>query len=311
MSIFPKRTVRNSTVTIHWNYNTSGLTSRHIYPFVRIGVQAPDGTVTMLMEKHILALPPVMLPPAEAGPVTQKNLYLNKNTPLLVLADYLSGAHSRETLVNILQHIQNGRHYYFTYTIPADAPLGKYTLLSELYNEGQVKYSKTAADDCFWVESVTVSNVVYEDGAGSALLQNQCPEPVPVRVVQYHPGHALLPQNVTAFELPARAKHTVSFASMPAFLLYNEERVCIPLVPQGEPVVLRNQQWISVSKNTGSEPAVYLMAREGDAAITLTGVCLQLWNAADGLTARHTLQRINGDAYDEMLLNGLLHELNP
>jgi len=311
MSIFPKRTVRNSTVTIHWNYNTAGLTSEHIYPFVRIGVKAPDGRVTILMEKHLLALPPVMLPPEATGPAAQKSIYLNKNTPLLVLADYLSGAHSREVLANILQHIQNGRHYYFTYTIPDDAPLGKYTLISELYNEGHVKYSKTAADDFFWVEAVAVSKVAYKDGAGTALLENPSPEPVPVRVVQYTKGSPLLPEHITAFELPALAEQAISFTSLPAFVFYNEERVCIPLLPQQGPVVLRNQQWINVRKDTGSEPVVYLMDRNGDTGITLTGVCLQLWEAADGLTERSVLRRMNSDAYDEMLVNGLLHELNP
>ncbi|MEJ7658803.1 MAG: hypothetical protein WKG07_03820 [Hymenobacter sp.] len=57
MSIFPKRTLRGTHVTIHWNFGTAQLTDSHIYPYVRIGVQAPNGQLTLLHDGHILRLP--------------------------------------------------------------------------------------------------------------------------------------------------------------------------------------------------------------------------------------------------------------
>lgn len=310
MSIFPKRTVRNSTVTIHWNFNTAGLRGQHIYPYVRIGVQAPDGQVTMLLQQHLLAFPPVQLKPQETGPVAQKSLYLNKNTPLLILADYLSGTHQKEVLANILQHIQDGKHYYFTYQVPADAPLGKYTLISELYNEGQVKYSKTAADDFFWVEALTINEATYSNGKGTAVIQNQAPEKTPVRLVEYNRHTHLQPASVTAFELQPFETKTVHFSSPCTWLLYNEERIHLPLWPDNEPAVLRNQQLISVVKETGNEPAVYLLEREGDNGITLTGTSKQLWEQADGLMPRSHFLHIDKEAYAALLHAGLLHEIH-
>ena len=106
MSIFPKRTIRGTTVTIHWNFNTAHLRDVSICPFVRIGVIAPDGGVTILLEKYMLALPAIR----EELPVASgKFLYLNKNTPLLVLADYLSGRQKKEVLIDILKNLQSGR----------------------------------------------------------------------------------------------------------------------------------------------------------------------------------------------------------
>jgi hypothetical protein len=201
MSIFPKRTLQGTTVTIHWNFNIAHITDTHVYPYIRIGVLAPDGNRTMLFEDYILGLPNVKL-----HSETEKNqlLYLNKNTPLLVLADYLSTHHKREVLVNILQHIQAGRHYYFNYTIPKDAPLGKYTLISEVYNNGALKYSTTASDDFFFVEKITID--------GDKII-NHSPEKTPVKLIRYHPGQSLHSTNVHVFEM--QSEEVVSVTSLP------------------------------------------------------------------------------------------------
>ncbi|WP_315814860.1 hypothetical protein [Paraflavitalea speifideaquila] len=92
-------------------------------------------------------LPSTAAPAAPTLPQTSNFQYLNKHTPLVVLASYLAGQQPREKLVEILTNIQNGRHYYFTWAIPANAAPGKYTLLSEMYLDGTLKQSGTAADD--------------------------------------------------------------------------------------------------------------------------------------------------------------------
>ncbi|NMH89060.1 hypothetical protein [Flavivirga algicola] len=150
MSIFPKRAIPGKTVTIHWNFNISSLKNVHIFPRVRIGVKDPNGNVTMLFEEYVLGLPNSE---DEITPQKERTFkYLKKNVPLLLLADYFDGISKREQLIERLKNIQSGRHYYFTYTLPNDAPLGKYTLVSEVHSSGEIKYSKTAADDFFFVE---------------------------------------------------------------------------------------------------------------------------------------------------------------
>lgn len=307
MSIFPKRTVRNSAVTIHWNFNTAALKETHIYPFVRIGVKDPQGRVTMLMEKHLLALPPVLK--VDKTEPEQKSLYLNKNTPLLILADYLSGAHKKEALAEILQHIQDGKHFYFIYTIPADALPGKYTLVSELYNEGNIKYSRTAADDFFFVESVVASDIVYQDGEGTAVIENKSPEKTPVRLIEYQHNKQLEPDNINAFELLPLEQKEVCFSSPRTFLCYNEERVFIPLWPDNEPAVLRNQQMITVTKETMQDDALFILYRDIDEGLKLSGKTREIWEMADGLSPVSLVKKIDEKAYAEMLSTGLLIEI--
>jgi hypothetical protein len=307
MSIFPKRTIRNSTVTIHWNFNTGALKDAHIYPFVRIGVVDPTGKTTMLLERNVLALPPVGRSKI-AGTAGPKSLYLNKNTPLLVLADYLSGPHRKEILADILQHIQDGTHHYFTFHVDADAPLGRYTLISERYCDGHVQHSKTAADDFFLVEQVEV--VIADTAKGRAVIVNRSPEKTPVRIVEYQQD-GLLPEQVSAFELEGLQECEISYLSPQAFVIYNEERIHLPLWPAGEPTVLRNQQLIAIARDKEPEPAIFLLARENDDATKLTGPSKEIWEHADGLYPASQIKSIDAGIYTEMLAAGLITEFNP
>ena len=159
MSIFPKRSVPGGTVTIHWNFNTAHLTDVHICPWVRIGVKDPKGEVAMLFEGHVLGLPDPKDQHQDQDLPAPTLKYLHKNLPLMIIADYLSGRHKREKLVEILQNIQSGRHYYFTYHVAEDAPLGKYTLISEVHSGGETRYSKTAPDDFFEMEGLEEKSV--------------------------------------------------------------------------------------------------------------------------------------------------------
>ena len=309
MSIFPKRTVPGQPVTVHWNFNTAALIATHIYPFVRIGVRDPVGQLTMLFEGHLLALPnPEPLPP---GPSPDEARHLRKNLPLLVLADYLSGPRKREVLVELLQSMQAGRHFYFVYPVPADAPLGRYTLLSEVHSEGQVRYSKTADEDFFFVERVEVAGATAEAGASTATVRNPGPEPVPVKVVEYFPSRQPNVQ-VRTQELPAHGALCLPLATEHTFLLYNEERQTLPLTasPAG-PAYLRNQQLLGFDKPGASVPTTYVLAPGDEAGYELSGPTRLLWNRADGLASRTAmLAGLDDDtALREMLDADLLREL--
>lgn len=294
MSIFPKRSIPGSTVTIHWNFNTAHIKDTHVFPYVRIGVQLPDGTVTMLFEQHVPALPAIQSPP-EAGP--KQMLYLNKNTPLLVLADYLSTHHKREVLVDILQHIQSGRHYYFVYNVPADAMPGKYTLISEVYNGGKIKYSTTAPDDFFLIEKITVDE---------GMITNHSWEKTPVKIITYKPNEKINPENVRVFEM--EPEEIIEASSFPdhSFLIYNEERIILPLHNKNDIRCIRNQQAPCLLK----DDKLHVLLTDNE-VYELENEAKTIWEKADGIATRTQLcHKDNEHIYQEMVDNKLIIELN-
>ena len=304
MSIFPKRTVRGKTVTIHWNFNTAHLKEAAICPLVRIGVIDPNGNTTMLIEKHLLALPAV-----EINQTSEQPLFLNKNLPLLIIADYLSGRAKKEVLVDILQNIQSGRHYYFSYEIPKDAPLGKYTLLSEVYNGGKRRLSKTAADDFFFVEEVSAQYLGESEKGHSALLYNHAEESVPVKIIDYCIGNKVMSQDLQVFELGANEEKIVYFQYPDSYLSYNEERVLMPLTkPNATAWCIKNQQLLELSKNNGQE--FFLLHPETNETYTLSAEQASLWLLADGMHYREELRtEALAKIYDDMLALGLIQEI--
>jgi len=294
MSIFPKRTLQGGTVTVHWNFNIAHLTVGHVMPFVRIGVKAPDGKITMLFERHVIGLPAV---PQEADKTSKEPRlsYLNKNTPLLVLADYLSTHHKRELLVDILENIQSGRHYYFTFRVENEAPLGKYELISEIHNNGKIKYSNTAGDDFFLVEKVLVTE---------NSIVNLSPEKTPVKIVAYQSGGAIASQDISVFELAPGEERLINGFSKYAFLVYNEEREVIPLQREF-PLCLRSQQALTIEGPEG----VHVMLAD-HIAYTLAGQTLEIWKKADGTVSRNELcAAYTSAAYQEMIDNQLITEI--
>jgi hypothetical protein len=308
MSIFPKRTIPGKGVTIHWNFNTSHLKDVHIFPFVRIGVRRPDGKETMLFEDHLLALPDY---PSQTIPSSEEIIpqYLNKNIPLLILADYLSGQAKREALIEILSSIQSGRHFYFHYTIPHDAPLGKYTLISEVHGDGHVRYSKTAADDYFFVESISLKSVIDKMKKVVSVIENTSSEAVPVKVVECYHIDDKLKSNVRAFEISAQADTSVTCHSKKSFLLYNEEREVIPLIPGSNKFCLRNQQLLSVEKAEVDQRVIFIMEKGNNNAYKLEGTSKDIWLRADGITPIQELQnKTNKSVYDELVQNRLINE---
>lgn len=307
MSIFPKRTIPGSTVTIHWNFNTAHLKDIAVCPFVRIGVIDPQGKITMLAEKHFLALPAIQ--PSSTG-TDQQLQYLNKNLPLLVMADYLSGMHKKEVLVDILQNIQSGKHYYFTYPVPDNAILGKYTLLSEVYSGGACRLSKTAPDDFFYVEKLSVTPGSKTEAGYYAEIVNHSPEKTPVKIVDYKPGNLITPGCLQVFELKEFEKRTVRVQYPHSYLSYNEEREMLPLTyTLADPPCIRNQQLLELNKHNSNE--IFLLSRDSDHTYKLTGIEAGIWLLADGVHRRSDIRTKDcADAYDSMMASGLIRELN-
>ncbi|WP_108807730.1 hypothetical protein [Aquimarina spinulae] len=304
MSIFPKRAIPGKTVTIHWNFNISALKNVHVFPWVRIGVKDPNGNVTMLFEEHVLGLPDPINEETKQEKQTLK--YLNKNVPLLLLADYLSGACKRERLIQILKNIQSGRHYYFTYTIPKDAPLGKYTLVSEVHSSGEIKHSKTAADDFFFVEKITLDKII-EGEKKKAVIMNHSPEKTPVKIVEcYQNTQEELETKVRVFEIEPLQETTLELSSDQEFLLYNEEREVISLTNLSSSYLLRNQQILELRKNDG---LTCLLKKDIDEAYQLTAETKQLWDRSNGLLHKDQMSEKEKVIFEEMSSEELIQEI--
>ncbi|WP_064967497.1 hypothetical protein [Tenacibaculum ovolyticum] len=306
MSIFPKRTIPGSTVTIHWNFNTSHLKDTHLSPFVKIGVKDPDGNITMLFEKHVIAFPTPNKDEKELEPI-KKPKYLNKNIPLLVIADYLQGPCKREKLVEILTNIQSGRHYYFTYNVPENASLGKYSLISEIHNNGNIKHSKTALDDHFWVEKVSLISLTEKGTEKTAIIHNNSREPTPVKIVKTAIDlKGLMKTEVEAFEMtPEETKH-ISIPKGKTFLLYNEERETLNLTEETSNFLIRNQEILSISKKNGSD---CLLKKDDDEAFWLSPEAKDLWDKSDGLLNKDSLSEKENDVLKEMQEQGLIKQI--
>ncbi|UII34538.1 hypothetical protein LVD17_12040 [Fulvivirga ulvae] len=303
MSIFPKRSVPGSTVTIHWNFNTAHLKDVHVFPLVRIGVRDPKGKETLLFEKHVLGLPD----PVEPQNSDLKKLkYLNKNLPLMIVADYLSGQHKTEKLVEILQNIQSGRHYYFTYHVPEDAPAGKYTLISEVHSGGEVRHSKTAADDFFFIEKVTLERIV--ESTSEAIVFNHSEERTPVKVIGCHPlPEGKMHAEVEVFEILPLQETTIKLNAPVNYLAYNEERQIIPLQSGPSGFLLRNQ---SVPQATKADGSVYLFKKDAEEAYALKEEHKLLWEKANGLINTTSLSDEEKLLLDGMAAEGLIREVS-
>ncbi|REE02053.1 hypothetical protein [Marinoscillum furvescens] len=302
MSIFPKRALPGQTVTIHWNFNISHLSDVHICPWVRIGVKSPTGHVTMLFEGHVLGIPT----PANAPDKPSNQLkYLNKNLPLLIIAEYLSGQHSPEKLAGILQNIQSGRHYYFPYTLPDDAPLGRYTLVSEVYNGGEVRHSKTAQDDFFFVENVSLKDIHTSPEGKIATVVNHSPEPTPVKIVACsYLKREQLETDVQVFELAGFEEKKILLLKPYNYLLYNEERKVVPLQESAKCFV-RNQQVSQLLKQNGD---MFLLNGNKD-GYRLTAAAAELWKKADGMLTDSHLSDPQLKVLEELQAEGLIQEL--
>ena len=312
MSIFPKRTIPGKGVTIHWNYNTCHLKGTHIFPFVRIGVKSPDGKVTMLYEGNILALPESKTEVTAEANAPSAYKYLNKNTPLLVLADYLSGRFKKEALIDILSAIQSGRHYYFHYSIPEDAALGKYTLISEVHSNGEIRYSKTAADDHFFVEKLVMREAKRNGNGCTTTVFNPSAEVLPVKIVDcFYDGMGELTTKTKVFTLPANELFTIQSSSSKSFLLYNEEREVLPLGSENQLFPLRNQQYLSLSKKTEKGDIIYVLPKDSTASYQLEGIVRAVWNCADGISIKPEQESLEyQEAYNELLKSGLIGEID-
>lgn len=296
MSIFPKRTISGQTVTIHWNFNVSHLHDQHAIPYVKLGVKAPNGSISMLYEGYVIGLPTVAETPLKPQP--EKLLYLNKNTPLLMLTNLIAGRDNHEELLRILENIQSGRHFYFSYCLPNNAEVDKYTLISEVYRNGQIKYSSTQKEDYFFVEKIDI----ISKSCNEVAIVNTSRENCPIKILHYTPTIEMRADAIDVLELKGKEIKTLKVTPN-TFLVYNEERIVVPLYDHCAPRYVRNQQLPTIEKNE-----VLYVLQNRDSVFELNGLPKKIWLASDGISTMLTDPQA-APVYEEMEHQGLIHKI--
>lgn len=262
----------------------------------------------MLMEENMLIYPDTEIKQSTTEPDTPR--YLKKSNPLIMLASYLRGGANKEMLVDILTNIQNGRHFYFTYEVAQDGPLGKYVLLSEVHSEGQTWYSKTAKDDFFFIEKVSLTHTEVNAHGGTTCVVNHSPEPVSIRVCEYSYSESPAATKNLIHEIPGHGEKVIRFSSPATCILYNEERITLPVVNDGDKLVVRNQNLLQLPVKVFGENVTYAWNKQTDETFELEGAAKAVWEKANGLHTRQVIR--TGEAveiYDELLQKGMIKEL--
>ncbi len=277
MSIFPKRTTAGKPVTIHWNFNTSNLSLQHTCPFVRIGVIDPSGNITMLFEQHVLGFPKVK---EDHSPDNTSN----GKVPLLVLASYLQHRSGKQGFKEMIDRIETGIHHYFTYHTPVGAIPGKYRLLSEVYIEGALKNSLTQDEDFFFVDKISIEKI--DDG--KVCVHNQSPEVLYAEIItisgqSYHYQDIKLNGNES---MQLQIDH-------PCFLRYNEGKETVALHSDDQPLLNRNQQFITLPDKSGTN-IIHTMHANTDEGYILEDEYAVVWKNTNGL-------QTNGNVYSKAL----------
>lgn len=295
MSIFPKRTVAGETITIHTNV-LSHDQQQVIYPYLRTIIRSPTGEVYTVFSGHVLIFP---------GNVSQDHYKANQGFPFLLLAQAVQSK-SAEQIESFVERIRQGRHFYYHFTIPADAPPGKYIVETENWLKGHVATSTTAAEDHFYVEQVTLVQSERTPAGIKSIIKNHSSEPLPTRIVKMDAA-----QNIQSevMILPGAQTAVITFNHQ-AFLLYNEERKCLALVPAHKTAVIRNQRYVHTTMDEDDAPVTYVMNDAQD-VVSLQGLSHALWHQAEALNmTEEALSHQERDMLHKMYDNNLLKQVD-
>ena len=293
MSIFPKRTIPGSGITIHCNI-FSKHEKRIIFPFVTSIIKSPTGKSQQLFKGHVWSLP------------FDKEHPHDKSIPLLLLANTLN-AKRREHLTKSLKNIQQGKHYYFHYSIPQEAEPGKYTVETEVWLDGICSKSATASEDCFYIEKVSLKSFEQNAEHKVSILHNHSPEPVPATLIKIDTSNSI---DYNTLKLPPLVDTPVMFDHK-AFFVYSEERECIALDPSMKNIWIKNQQCSYLSQKENSEEVTYVLHPAREDALLLTGESKGIWDKANELNLdEHSLTQYDKADINEMIEAGLLIKIN-
>jgi hypothetical protein len=297
MSVFPKKILAGECVIVHNAFHTSKFEEGIYFPLLEIWITDPDGIKKMV---HSKVTPIIAFDSQKTEEIYQHNQTTKyKQLPLVALSNYLCNYANSEDLVNTLQALKSGRHYYFSYQLPLCSSPGKYKVEAIHYLNGEKYASRDSSEDVFYVERIEVSYLKKH-----VLLKNNSNESTSIKLIFLDSKHTIISYSTTLMK--GGEKLEVNYKTK-CVLMYNEDRKVIPLFTESTRGILKNPKLPHIIKNK-SKPIVTVFGRDSADAFQLEDEYYQLWNASNGFASKHKMEATK--QVDEMLEEQLLIEFD-
>jgi hypothetical protein len=301
MSLFPRHLCHGQTLTIHLRLSPSP----PCFPWASIVIRDPQGRIVFEAAHQERA----WVPDVEEAPRSSTPLGggLYETQPLLFVAEALRPDVTRQAeLVRVLEDIGHARHSYCHWTVPPDAPLGRYEVVTSCWVNGHEHASPTAKDDHVFVERLALESWERAPDGSRATILNPSPEPTFVRIHELSRDASRVNAVVRRERLPAGAATELRLGSERALLYYAEDAACLWLNAEQQPTWIRSQTcaWL-----VRSDELVMVTSQASRRSFSLRGPARAIWLAADGLASRTELESLGPEAFKRMIDAGLLREL--
>ncbi len=301
MSLFPRHLCPGQTLTIHLRLSPSP----PCFPWASTVIRDPLGRVVFEAAHQERAWVPALEEASLSSTPLGGGLY--ESQPLLFVAEALRPDAARQTeIVRVLQDIGHARHSYCHWTVPADAPLGRYEIVISGWVNGHEHASPTAKDDHVFVERLSIESWERAPGGARATILNHSPEPTFVRVHELSRGKAGVTGIVRREHLPGGCATELRLGSERALLYYAEDAACLWLNAAQQPTWIRSQTCAWLHRGDG---LVMVTSQTSRRSFSLRGSARAIWLAADGLASRAELEALGAEAFKSLVDAGLLREL--
>jgi hypothetical protein len=306
MSLFPRHLRPGQTLTIHLRLSPSP----PCFPRASTVIRDPLGRIVFEAAHQEHAWVPAVDEPQPSSTPLGGGLY--ETQPLLFVAEGLRPDVTRRAeLVRVLQDIGHARHSYGHWTVPADAPLGRYEVAASSWVNGHEHRSPTAKDDHVFVERLSIESWERASGGARATILNPSPEPTFVRVHELsregtEKGAPRVSAVVRRELLPAGCATELRLGSERALLYYAEDAACLWLNAEQQPTWIRSQTCAWLRR---PDDLVLVTSQTSRRSFSLRGAARAIWLAADGLASRAELEALGPEAFKSLVDAGLLHEL--
>lgn len=301
MSLFPIRLKPGGTITVHLRFRGPN----------PVWIQRKDYLIDPRGQRKICYERTIPYIPSAMRTEDERKLIINTGqifggAPLLMAARYLqSEAKRTDYFMDMLVGLRDDMHHYYTFKIPEDAPLGRYSFELEDRINGKVLTSQTADTDYFFVEKLELVKTISQGKACIAYIENHSPEPVLAQLCEFSadPNKAYTQKII---QLDAQKTTEVLFHEA-AILMYRDGEDFLRL--NKEKSCLRNPIF-QATPNAGFI-LIYINDAFSKRAYELVGQAQEIWQRADGFLPRSLIRtEANATRYDEMLEMGIILEID-
>jgi hypothetical protein len=295
VSVFPKRVRAGELVIVHEGYSSD-------MPVVvsrRGHVVDPIGTRFPLADRELLCVPPRRRRRAD---------FFGRSPPA-VFAEYLSQESAGVAWWQAFfgDHRQS-THFYAAFHVPRTARPGRYEVHLESIANGRVRRSTTAKHDHFFVDQVRVDRLVRSGSGFRLFIENESPEPTPVRV--WTPTDRLATRyKARDLRLRPHAVTQVPIDTPKAFVTYLYQAALVQVSLNHEPFVHRNTSFAFTDRAAKRVVTLSSWRDGGKRQIELCDDARVAWLLATGMFLRsEVLAHVDRETYERLLRSRLLVE---